>query len=579
MKRLPRYLFFLFLIVLRVAETAYSQTTEFVYQGQLQNSGSPATGNYDFEFLLYDSLSGGTQVGATLTKTAAPVASGIFSVKLDFGDVFPGANRFIEVHVRQTGGGAFTSLTPRQQLNSVPYAVKSLNAQNAVTAANATNASNSALLGGIASGGYIQNTSSQQASTNFNISGNGTVGATLTAAAVDSNIYKLLTQNALGTDAHGNFAGGLSGLLASSVSGGDNVAFGNETGASLTSGGHNSFFGTGSGELTTTGANNAFFGHKSGRANAGGGDNSFFGTESGNANISGSNNAFFGMHSGKQNTSGFQNSFFGRDAGRINVDGASNAFFGYGAGASNNASENTFIGKFAGNSNTTGDQNVFVGSGAAINNLIGARNTVVGYSAGTTLNTTFVGFGSNNTLIGYQANVNDQARNFATAIGAGAVASVNNSVTLGRASDTVIIPNTVSIASWPSIGDASVCRNTASGQLGNCTSSIRFKSNVHTFGRGLELLQKLRPVSFNWKESGTKDLGFVAEDVAAAEPLLATTGKDGEIVGVKYDRIGAVLVNAIKEQQAQIEAQAEQIAALQSLVCRGHRRAAACRKK
>ena len=55
------------------------------------------------------------------------------------------------------------------------------------------------------------------------------------------------------------------------------------------------------------------------------------------------------------------------------------------------------------------------------------------------------------------------------------------------------------------------------------------------------------------------DMGLVAEEVAAVEPLLTTTNAKGEIEGVKYDRVGVVLINAVNEQQAQIEQQQKQI--------------------
>jgi hypothetical protein len=60
------------------------------------------------------------------------------------------------------------------------------------------------------------------------------------------------------------------------------------------------------------------------------------------------------------------------------------------------------------------------------------------------------------------------------------------------------------------------------------------------------------------------DIGFVAEEVASIEPLLTTTNKYGEVEGVKYDRISAVLVNAIKEQQSQIEVQSAELADLKA---------------
>ncbi|MEP6901375.1 MAG: hypothetical protein ABJA66_06465, partial [Actinomycetota bacterium] len=112
-------------------QNARAQTTEFTYQGQLQNSALPASGNFDFEFLLFDAVTGGAQIGATVTQTNVAVTGGTFAVKLDFGSSFPGANRFLEIHVKQTGGGAFTVLNPRQAVTSAPYAVTSLNAANA----------------------------------------------------------------------------------------------------------------------------------------------------------------------------------------------------------------------------------------------------------------------------------------------------------------------------------------------------------------------------------------------------------------------------------------------------------------
>jgi hypothetical protein len=74
-----------------------------------------------------------------------------------------------------------------------------------------------------------------------------------------------------------------------------------------------------------------------------------------------------------------------------------------------------------------------------------------------------------------------------------------------------------------------------------------------------------------------RDLGFGAEDIAAIEPLLVTRNDKGEVEGVKYDRITAVLVNAVKEQQAQINRQQKEIASLKSLVCRRNQRAPVCK--
>lgn len=88
--------------------------------------------------------------------------------------------------------------------------------------------------------------------------------------------------------------------------------------------------------------------------------------------------------------------------------------------------------------------------------------------------------------------------------------------------------------------------------------------------------QTAGPVTFDWKSDGKTDMGLVAEEVAEVEPLLATYTKEGQIEGVKYDRIGVVLVNAVKEQQKQIEQQQKQIELLTKVVCSMDSKAAVC---
>lgn len=68
-----------------------------------------------------------------------------------------------------------------------------------------------------------------------------------------------------------------------------------------------------------------------------------------------------------------------------------------------------------------------------------------------------------------------------------------------------------------------------------------------------ELVRRLRPISFTWKDAGLKDVGFGAEDVAAVEPRLSAFNQAGAVEGVKYDRLTAVLVNAVAELEARIK--------------------------
>ena len=80
------------------------------------------------------------------------------------------------------------------------------------------------------------------------------------------------------------------------------------------------------------------------------------------------------------------------------------------------------------------------------------------------------------------------------------------------------------------------------------------------------------------------DLGLVAEEVAKVEPLLTTT-KDGRVEGVKYDRVGVVLVNAVVELDAELQTLkknnnelVEEVKALKSIVCELKPEAKVCQK-
>jgi hypothetical protein len=135
---------------------------------------------------------------------------------------------------------------------------------------------------------------------------------------------------------------------------------------------------------------------------------------------------------------------------------------------------------------------------------------------------------------------------------------------------------------------------------------------VQSFAGGLDLIKGLHPITFTWKDGGVRDIGLGAEDVEQIEPLLTFRNTKGEIEGVRYDLVAVVLINAVKQQQAQIvdqrkqlqqegdqikrqeeqikrqedqarqqrtalASQQQQLEALKSLVCRSHRRATVCK--
>ena len=133
----PRHSLHAFMICALIAlscavQTTFAQTTIFTYQGKLEFDGVPANGQFDFQFKLFDSLSGGTQHGATIEQLNITVSNGDYKVNLDFGSaVFSGADRYLEVSYRLAGGSNYTTQTPRQQLTSVPSAIRSLTATSA----------------------------------------------------------------------------------------------------------------------------------------------------------------------------------------------------------------------------------------------------------------------------------------------------------------------------------------------------------------------------------------------------------------------------------------------------------------
>jgi hypothetical protein len=549
----------LILFLAASAVTLFSQTTEFTYQGKLQDGAIAANANYDFEFVLYDSPGGGTQIGTTNSRNNIAVASGIFSVTLDFGAGFPGADRFLEIRVRPAGGPVFTTLAPRQKVNSAPYGIRSQTAGTADTAMNA------AQLGGISasqfvqtndprltdarppaagSTNYVQNTTTTQASTNFNISGNGTAGGVLSGSIVNASQFNIGGNRVLSATANSNTLVGL--------------GTGNPTGGF----GDNTFVGAFSGGVTTSSTGNSFFGQDAGADNQTGNLNTFVGRGSGSGNTTGSNNTLLGAET------------------RALVNNLQFAT-AIGAGSDVLTSNTVVLGRRNGSDfvfvpgpvSIVGSVNVGSGGISSGGSVRGSEFRIGGRILGSP-----GGSNDNNTVLGSGSDVAPGGLTFATAIGAGAIATESNSLWLGRSADIVYIPGFLRLSQLGGAGATALCRNNAN-TIGTCSSSLRYKTNIVRFGLGLSLVRQLQPITFDWKEGGMHDLGLGAEDVAAIEPLLVTYNEKGEVEGVKYDRIAVVLVNAVKEQQFRIERQQKQIDALTAIVCASNATLEICKEQ
>jgi hypothetical protein len=107
-----------------VVEDVSAQGTAFTYQGHLNSSGSPANGNYDFTFALFNNNSTNNgQVGSTLTNLDVGVTNGLFTTTLNFGSAFGGNPTWLAISVRTSGVGSYVALSPLQAITPTPYAM------------------------------------------------------------------------------------------------------------------------------------------------------------------------------------------------------------------------------------------------------------------------------------------------------------------------------------------------------------------------------------------------------------------------------------------------------------------------
>jgi len=86
----------------------------------------------------------------------------------------------------------------------------------------------------------------------------------------------------------------------------------------------------------------------------------------------------------------------------------------------------------------------------------------------------------------------------------------------------------------------------------NTTSDATLKTNVETLTGSLDAVKAMRGVSFDWLENGGSEIGVIAQEVEAVLPDVVSTNDEG-IKSVKYSNMVAVLIEAIKEQQVQID--------------------------
>ncbi len=98
--------------------------TAFTYQGRLMRGSTPVAGTCSLTFRLYGSGSGSDQVGPDVTKASVQVSDGYLAESLDFGNVFTGEERWLEITINSCSDGSGSgTLSPRVALNPTPYAL------------------------------------------------------------------------------------------------------------------------------------------------------------------------------------------------------------------------------------------------------------------------------------------------------------------------------------------------------------------------------------------------------------------------------------------------------------------------
>ncbi len=96
------------------------------------------------------------------------------------------------------------------------------------------------------------------------------------------------------------------------------------------------------------------------------------------------------------------------------------------------------------------------------------------------------------------------------------------------------------------------------------TSDRSLKTAVAPLPGALASVLKLQGVSFSWKKDGSKSVGVIAQDVEKVYPELVHTDKATGIKSVEYGNLVAPLIEAVKEQQKEIEALKAEVASLKA---------------
>ena len=268
---------------------------------------------------------------------------------------------------------------------------------------------------------------------------------------------------------------------------------------------------------TTTDTYNVAVGFNAGQQTTSGTNNTLIGGQAGDAITDGSDNVAIGKGALSTENRGAKNTAVGYFA-LVSQDAATGATYNTAVGASAGASVSTgttgtFIGSLAGNYVTTAPSTTFVGyaAGRGISGqaLTGSFNTAIGNESGYNLSTT----GQKNTFLGTYAGYYNGSSSTSNGITTG----VNNTG-IGFAA----YPTSATVSNEFTLGNGDVANLRCADTSISALSDERDKTNIVDVPLGLDFINTLRPVAFDWDRRdgsnvGKKDFGFIAQELKTAQ--------------------------------------------------------------
>jgi hypothetical protein len=109
-----------------------------------------------------------------------------------------------------------------------------------------------------------------------------------------------------------------------------------------------------------------------------------------------------------------------------------------------------------------------------------------------------------------------------------------------------------------------------------CGSDISLKTGVTTLRNSLENIMDMRPVEYDWNEispdyqqrlekNKIHDIGFIAQDILVIYPTITYEDNNGYL-RMSYQKMNAILVEGVKQQQELIDTISQDIKYLSDIL-------------